>query len=123
MKVRVYYEKMTNIPIEDVNLNEPYADITPLEQAVGFRVSEQTYDLLDVREQLVIDLLCAGWTQADIGFLFGASQPAIAACVRRIRFKLAETTLKLVLTARMHYREINGGPSIKRTRPIIFSND
>lgn len=113
---------MTKSP-EDVKPNEPFAAITPLEHAVGFKVAEETYDLLDVREQLVIDLLCAGWTQADIGGVFKASQPAIAACVRRIRFKLAEKTLKMVLTSRQHYRDEHGQYRGRRSTKIIFNND
>lgn len=81
-----------------------FATITPLEAAVGFDVAEDAYDLLNFREQLIVDLLCAGYTHAQIGRVFNVSQPSISSSVRRIRFKLAESKLRLVLDLRVHYR-------------------
>lgn len=79
--------------------------ITPLEAAVGFQVAEETYDLLTLREQLIVDLLCAGWTHAEIGTVFSVSQPSISSSVRRLRFKLADGKLKLVLDTRLALKE------------------
>lgn len=82
-----------------------FAEITPLEKVVGFNVAEETYDLLNFREQLILDMLCAGFTHAEIGNVFDVSQPSISSSVRRLRFKLADSKLKMVLDARMVYRE------------------
>lgn len=91
--------------IEDVVRTEMFAEITPLEKAVGFNVAEETYDLLSFREQLILDLLCAGFTHAEIGNVFDVSQPSISSSVRRLRFKLADGKLQMVLQARQLYRE------------------
>lgn len=82
-----------------------FAEITPLEKVVGFNVAEETYDLLSFREQLILDLLCAGFTHAEIGNVFDVSQPSISSSVRRLRFKMADSKLKMVLDARVLYRE------------------
>ena len=96
---------MKNQKIQDVVKAEMYADITPLEKVVGFNVAEETYDLLNFREQLILDLLCAGFTHAEIGDIFDVSQPSISSSVRRLRFKLADGKLQMVLQARELYRE------------------
>lgn len=90
---------------EDVAKDQAFAEITPLEQVVGFQVAEATYDLLTIREQIIVDLLCAGYTHADIGKVFGVSQPSISSSVRRLRFKLADSKLQLVLEARQAFKE------------------
>lgn len=95
--------------LEDVDLNDMYHNITPLEAAVGFDVAEETYDLLTLREQLIVDLLCAGWTHAEIGTVFSVSQPSISSSVRRLRFKLADGKLQLILEARQQYRDGKAG--------------
>ena len=81
---------------------------TPLELVVGFKVAEETYDRLNFREQLIVDLLCAGWNQAQIGVLFEVSQPSISSSVRRIRAKLADGKLRFILEARQEFREGRG---------------
>lgn len=91
--------------LENVDLNDMYHSITPLEAAVGFLVAEETYDLLTFREQLIVDLLCAGWTHAEIGSVFCVSQPSISSSVRRLRFKLADGKLRMILDARMALKE------------------
>jgi DNA-binding NarL/FixJ family response regulator len=95
--------------LEDVDQNDMFKTITPLEQAVGFLVAEETYDLLTLREQLIVDLLCAGWTHAEIGSVFDVSQPSISSSVRRLRFKLADGKLRLILEARMALRDGSTG--------------
>lgn len=91
--------------IEDVDKNDMFAVITPLEKIVGFNVAEETYDQLTFREQLILDLLCAGYTHAEIGNVFNVSQPSISSSVRRLRFKLADGKLQMVLEARMAFKE------------------
>jgi len=91
--------------LEDVDLSDMQNVITPLESAVGFLVAEETYDLLTLREQLIVDLLCAGWTHAEIGTVFDVSQPSISSSVRRLRFKLADGKLRLILDARLAMKE------------------
>lgn len=96
---------MTKHPKKKVTGNpEMEATMTPLEQVVGFKVAEETYDLLNFREQLIVDLLCAGLNQAQIGQIFEVSQPSISASVRRIRVKLALSRFKVILDAREYYR-------------------
>lgn len=97
--------KKQTTPVEDVVRSEMFAEITPLEKVVGFNVAEETYDLLSFREQLILDMLCAGFTHAEIGNVFDVSQPSISSSVRRLRFKLADSKLKMVLDARALYRE------------------
>lgn len=89
---------------EGVDVADMYSEITPLEKAVGFQVAEETYDLLTFREQLIVDLLCAGYTHAQIGEVFDVSQPSISSSVRRLRFKLADGKLQLVLEARHAFK-------------------
>lgn len=91
--------------LEDVDQNDMFKTITPLESAVGFLVAEETYDLLTIREQLIVDLLCAGWTHAEIGSVFDVSQPSISSSVRRLRFKLADGKLRMILDARLAMKE------------------
>lgn len=97
--------------LEDVDRNDMQNTITPLEAAVGFLVAEETYDLLTLREQLIVDLLCAGWTHAEIGTVFDVSQPSISSSVRRLRFKLADGKLRMILDARLAMKEghLGGG--------------
>ena len=89
---------------EGVVVTEMYSEITPLEKVVGFQVAEETYDLLTFREQLIVDLLCAGYTHAEIGNVFDVSQPSISSSVRRLRFKLADGKLQLILEARQAFK-------------------
>lgn len=91
--------------LEEVDKNDMFHTITPLEAAVGFQVAEETYDLLTLREQLIVDLLCAGWTHAEIGNVFNVSQPSISSSVRRLRFKLADGKLQMILESRMAFKE------------------
>ncbi len=91
--------------LEHLDLNDMFAEITPLEKAVGFLVAEETYDLLTFREQLIVDLLCAGYTHAQIGEVFDVSQPSVSSSVRRLRFKLADRKLQLILETRLALKE------------------
>lgn len=91
--------------IETANLGDSFAVQTPLGSIVGFDVAEETYDLLNIREQIVIDLLVCGFTQSDIAAVFGVSQPSVSSSIRRIRVKLAESKLKTVLDLRVEFRE------------------
>lgn len=75
---------------------------TPLESLVGLKNAEEVYEQLSFQEQLLIDLLAAGWSQVWIGrYVFGINQSSVSSRLRRIRFKLANTKLKLVLEARL----------------------
>ena len=98
-------ETRTTKTIEGVVETEMFSDITPLEAVVGFQVAEETYDMLTMREQIIVDLLCAGFTHAEIGSVFNVSQPSISSSVRRLRYKLADGKLQLVLEARQGLRE------------------
>jgi predicted XRE-type DNA-binding protein len=90
---------------EKINLNEVYARQTPLEKVIGFKAAEETYDLLNLREQLILDLLIVGWNQPEIAEVFNVTQPSINSTVRRIRVKLANSKLKIILDARALFKE------------------
>lgn len=90
---------------ETILLTDSFRDQSPLAAIVGFDVAEETYDLLTLREQIVIDLLICGFTQNDIGKVFGVSQPSVSSSIRRIRVKLADSKLKMVLDLRVDFRE------------------
>jgi len=78
---------------------------TPLQKVLGFDAAEETYDQLDFREQIIIDLRIAGWSQEEIGCALGLSQGWISIIFRQIRFKLAEGNLHKTLELRQFYRE------------------
>ena len=86
--------------VEGVNRAERFGQQTPLEHIVGFKVAEEAYDLLSFREQLIIDLLIAGWNQNHIAALFEIKQPSVSSALRRIRYKLGNSRLKMILEAR-----------------------
>lgn len=87
---------------------------SPLGAIVGFDVAEETYDLLTFREQLVIDLLVCGFSQSDIAKVFSVSQPSVSSSVRRIRVKLADSKLKMVLDLRQDFREGKTNNNVQR---------
>ena len=89
---------------EPVDNSLAFAIQTPLEKILGIECAEETYDLLSLREQLILDLLIVGWTQAEIATYFEVRAPSIASSVRRMRFKLAHSKLKLVLDSRVMRR-------------------
>lgn len=96
---------MDNNQREPVDLSLSFAVQTPLEKILGIECAEETYDMLTFREQLILDLLIVGWTQAQIALYFEVKGPSIASSVRRMRFKLANSKLKLILDSRQLRRE------------------
>ena len=90
---------------EPVDISLEFAVHTPLEKILGVPVAEETYDLLSLREQIILDLLIVGWHQADIAALFNVRAPSIASSVRRMRFKLADSKLKMILDSRALRRD------------------
>lgn len=90
---------------EAIILSVKFEHYTPLEQVIGFDAAYKTYELLNEREQVILDLLMAGWRHRDIGDLFGISAESITIALRRMRFKMAQSTLKTILDARIAYRE------------------
>ncbi len=90
---------------EGVEVDQAFGLQTPLEKIVGIPWAEETYSLLTIREQLILDLLICGWTQAEIAMLFEVRAPSIASSVRRMRFKLADSKLQLVLETRKAFKE------------------
>jgi len=79
--------------------------ITPLQRVLGFEVAEEIYDTLDMREQLIIDLKIAGWSQHDIGEALGLSQGWVSILFRRTRYNLANSKLLQSIEIRQHMRE------------------
>ena len=86
-------------------INNKPAKSTPLQRLLGFEAAEETYDLLDFREQLIIDLRIEGWSQHEIGEALGLSQGWVSIIFKRIRFKLAESNLRRTLEIRQYYKE------------------
>lgn len=89
---------------ETVDLTLAFAVQTPLEKILGIECAEETYDLLSFREQLILDLLIVGWSQAQIAIYFKVKAPSIASSVRRMRFKLAHSKLRMILDSRQMRR-------------------
>ena len=79
--------------------------VTPLERAVGFAVSEKTYDLLNFTEQLMVDLKIEGFEDITIAQLFGWDARMVVKTMRSIRTKLAMSELKFHLEMKVYYKE------------------
>lgn len=80
---------------------------TPLERIVGFPVSEELYDMLELYEQIILDLKIMGVTEQNIAEVLGISQSTVNVIFRRVRVKLADSKLRLILETRQYYRESN----------------
>ena len=93
------------IKIEQVNRLEAYAVQTPLEKIIGIKCAEETYDQLNIREQVILDLLIVGWTQGDIAAFFEVKPPNISSSLRRIRYRLANGKLHQTLQLRQIMRD------------------
>ena len=87
-------------------MNEPKRK-TPLERVVGFPIAEELYDLLELTEQTLLDLKIMEVPEHDIAKVLGVSQTTVNTMSHRIRIKLADSKLRLILEARQHYRESN----------------
>lgn len=94
-----------NMAVVGMPINAQPSKATPLQKVLGFEAAEETYDLLDFREQLIIDLRIAGWSQHEIGEALGLSQGWVSIIFKRIRFKLAESNLRQTLEIRAFYKE------------------
>lgn len=79
--------------------------ITPLQRAVGFHVSEHTYDKLGELEQIIVDLRIEGYTNVDIAGLLGVRPVDIKHSMEIIRTKLAKSELHYHLQMRLYYKE------------------
>lgn len=80
---------------------------TPLQTILGFDAAEEVYDTLDLREQLIIDLKIAGWSQHEIGECLGLSQGWVSILFRRARYTLANSKLIQTIEVRQHFKEIS----------------
>lgn len=94
-----------NTVVVSMPINSKPSRNTPLQRVLGFEAAEETYDLLDFREQLIVDLRIEGWSQHEIGEALGLSQGWVSIIFRRIRFKLADSNLRQTLEIRQHYKE------------------
>lgn len=79
--------------------------MSPLEQIVGFRFSEDIYDHLHLTDQLILDLMIEGWQQNDIADLFCVHKSWITKRLQRIRPYLANTELKRLLELRAEMKD------------------
>ena len=78
---------------------------TPLERVVGFPVAEKTYDLLNIQEQLILDLLIQQWNLQDIAIEVGIKPRDMPKRLRIIRMKLADSELHFALEVKRFHRE------------------
>ena len=97
---------MTKIQIKD--------GVTPLQEILGVEPSEEVYDLLDIRDQIILDLVIAGWTQQDIAEVLCLSQSYIAILLKQIRYKLVDSTLQEIIDIRQQFREENANVAQRR---------
>jgi predicted XRE-type DNA-binding protein len=100
--------------------NNPSA-ATPLQLILGFDAAEELYDALDLREQLIIDLKIAGWSQHEIGEALGLSQGWVSILFRRSRFKLANSKLLHTLEIRQHFKDTS--PILQGASPGHFEDN
>jgi DNA-binding NarL/FixJ family response regulator len=84
--------------IEDGNIPSPLAIL------VGFEVANELYDLLSLREQIVLDLLIENCSQSEIARVLGLGKTSISVTVQSIRIKLAKSKLHDLLETRATYR-------------------
>lgn len=73
---------------------------TPLELIVGFKVAEETYNKLNLRQQLILDLLIFELSRSMIAEILECSPSTVSMEVQRIRVKLANSKLKNILDLR-----------------------
>jgi hypothetical protein len=78
---------------------------TPLERAVGFYISERTYDLLTISEQIIIDMLIIGYDLVLVSQLLGIRPRELNQVLVLIRTKLAVSELKFHLDMKVFYKE------------------
>lgn len=79
--------------------------MTPLQRVVGFDVAEETYDLLPLTAQIILDLKIEGYNDSDIARVLGIPRVTAIDMFRRARSLLAESKMKMVLESRVYYRE------------------
>lgn len=78
---------------------------TPLQRVVGFEVAEETYDLLPLFAQLILDCKIEGYTEQDIAAALGLAQSTVNDTFKRARYALLKSKLRLILESRLYYRE------------------
>lgn len=74
--------------------------ITPLESLVGIKDAHLVYNELEMIEQIVLDLLLAGWSQTQIADTLMVSQPWVSVNMRRIRYKIANSRMRNLVEIR-----------------------
>ena len=74
--------------------------MTPIQRVLGFEAAEELYDTMPMREQLIVDLLMAGWNQTQIAQALDVSQSTISVSHKRIRYHLANSKLRVILESR-----------------------
>jgi DNA-binding NarL/FixJ family response regulator len=84
---------------------QPENTTTPLQMVLGFECAEEIYDMLEIREQIILDLLIAGMTQEEIGDVLDLSQGWVSVIIHRVRYKLATSKLRTILEMRIEIRE------------------
>jgi predicted transcriptional regulator len=78
---------------------------TPLEKILGFEAAEETYDMLPLLAQIILDLRIEGYTEKDIANVLGVAQSTVSLTIKRSRVALLQSKLYLVLELRAHYKE------------------
>lgn len=74
-------------------IEAPSTEPSPLRKLFGFEVAEEVYDTMDIRQQTMLDLKIAGWSQEDIGELYGITQGWVSILFADIRHEMANSKL------------------------------
>lgn len=83
--------------------------MTAMQRVMGFRASEEIYDRLTLKDQLIVDLLAMGWQQYEIAELFEVNRSWVSIRLRQIRAIMATTQLKKNLEIRQEIKSILRG--------------
>lgn len=83
--------------------------LTPLQRILGISEAEEYYDMLDLPDQLIIDLMAEGWQQQDIAMVFNVNPSWVSVRLRQVRVVLANTKLKDKIQIRMDTKDVFRG--------------
>lgn len=83
--------------------------LTPLQRILGFQEAEEYYEMLDLPDQIIIDLLAEGWQQQDIALFFNVNPSWVSVRLRQVRLVLANTKLQDKIQIRLDTKDVFRG--------------
>jgi hypothetical protein len=83
--------------------------LTPLQRIIGLYEAEEYYDLLDLPDQLIVDLLAEGWQKQEIAQVFNVNPSWISVRLRQVRLVLATTKLQSKIEIRQDTKDVLRG--------------